>query len=272
MGKFSGKVALVVGGATGIGRATATLLAAQGAKVVIGDRNEGGAFQAVEAIKKAGGKAKAVGADISKEGDIVHLIDETISAFGQLNILHNNAALTAPEIVARDGDIASMEAELWDQVMAVNLRGAMLIAKHAIPHLVAAGDAAIVNTASCLALQGDLRTSAYSASKAGLISLTRSLAVQYGKRGVRANAIAVGLVMSDALSANMPPPAQAMMLGHHLTPYLGHPDHIANVVSFLASHEAAYVTGQVMVVDGGVTAHVAQFADIHRMMSSVSDS
>lgn len=259
---LTGKVAFVTGGGTGIGKATATLLAERGAKVVVAGPDEARLAEAVRAVEAAGGEGLAVVVDVSVEASIAAGIAATIERFGRLDILHSNAA--RQDQMQADGYIAEMDAAVWDAAMAVNLRGAMLCSKHAIPHMLAAGGGSIIFTGSGKGVAGDLDFPAYGTTKAGLIALARYIATQYGKKNIRANTLVVGLVMTEALDANMPPEAQKLMLEHNLTPELGKPRDIAEVVAFLASDQSRYITGSALVVDGGFTAHSAVHADAVR--------
>jgi NAD(P)-dependent dehydrogenase (short-subunit alcohol dehydrogenase family) len=253
MGLVEGKVAIVTGAGSGIGRATAQRLAAEGAAVVAADLNPDGAKETVAMIKAAGGQGLAQEADVSSEDSVKDMVQAAVDTFGALHCLHNNAADVV--IIQRDLDIVGMDIEVWDRTMAVNVRGAMLGMKHAIPHMIAAGGGAIVNTSSLSGQMGDLGRVAYGVSKAGVDSLTRYGATLYGKKNIRVNAIAPGVVMTPSVAANVPDEELAVYRRNHVTPGIGQPEHMANVVVFLMSDEAAYVTGQVINVDGGMRMH-----------------
>lgn len=268
MTSLTSKVAIVTGGGTGIGAATAELLAARGARVVVSGRN-GDPLEAVaERIRAAGGEAVSIACDVGDEAAVAALAAGTVERFGRIDILHANAALTDPATMGSDGMIAAMDVALWDRVMAVNLRGPMLCAKHAIPHMLAGGGGSIIFTGSGKGLQGDVEYPAYGTSKAGLINLARYIAAQYGKQRIRANVVVVGLVMTEGLRQNMPPPVIRMIEEHHLTPYLGERSHIAEAVAFLASDAAAFITGAAIPVDGGVTSHSPLYADFQRLYAA----
>jgi NAD(P)-dependent dehydrogenase (short-subunit alcohol dehydrogenase family) len=268
---LSGKVAIITGGGTGIGKATALLMAQRGAKVAVTGRTVATLESTVAAIKAAGGEALAVAMDVSDEASIKNGIAAVVEHFGQLDIVHSNAAQTGSAGLNQDADIADMDADFWDQTMTINLRGSMLVAKHSIPHLLKAGGGSIVFTGSGKGLAGDLDYPAYGTSKAGLLNLSRYIATQYGKRGLRSNVVVVGLVMTEALDDNMPPAAQAAMLEHHLTPQLGRSEDIAEVVAFLSSDQARFITGASVVADGGFTAHSAIYADMNRWAAPVQN-
>ncbi len=262
---LDGKVAIITGGGSGIGRATAKLFAKRGARVAITGRTEARLSGVVEEIAALGGEALAVAMDVTSEDSIAAGISRTAEHFGRLDIVHSNAAQTGA--MFEDAGIAEMDLAFWNRTFATNLTGAMLSAKHAIPHLLKAGGGSIIFTGSGKGLGGDLDYPAYGTTKAGLLGLSRYVATQYGKQGIRANVIVVGLVMTEALDENMPPEAQALMREHNLVPDLGTPDDIAEVAAFLASDQSRYITGASIVADGGFTAHSAVYADMRRFMA-----
>ncbi|MEA1672130.1 SDR family NAD(P)-dependent oxidoreductase [Nitrospirillum sp. BR 11163] len=267
---LAGKVAIVTGAAGGIGAATALLLAERGARLVLADIALAPAQTVAARITDAGGQALAVHLDLADEDSIRAMIDAAMATYGRLDILDNNAADLSMGL--RDGDVETMDLAVWDRTFAVNLRGAMLACKHALPHLVAAGEGrtvggVIINTASNLALQGHIIQAAYSASKAAMIQLTRSIAASHGKRGVRCNAVLPGLTLSPAALENLPVRLRGIVEAETLTPYLGRPEDIAHAVAYLATDEARYVTGQCLVVDGGTSTHVPGIAPFRAMVA-----
>lgn len=259
---LDGKVAIITGGGSGIGRATAKMFAARGAKVAVTGRTEAKLAGVVAEIEAIGGEALAVAMDVAQEETVKAGIDATVARFGRLDIVHSNAAQTGA--MFEDAMIGDMDVAFWNRTLATNLTSAMLCAKHGVPHLIAAGGGSIIFTGSGKGHGGDLDYPAYGTSKAGLIGLSKYVATQYGKQKVRANVIVVGLVMTEALDENMPPEAQALMKEHNLTPDLGTPDDIAEIAAFLASDQSRYVTGSAIVADGGFTAHSAVYADMMR--------
>lgn len=263
--RLDGKVAIVTGAGSGIGAKSAQLLAARGAKVAVAGLGPDALATVAAAITKAGGAALAVETDVLREDAVADLVAKTVAAFGGVNLVHGNAGATDPSSLGGDMLVADLDPATWDKAMAVNLRGNALLAKHCIPKLLKAGGGSIVFSGSGKGAQGDLDFPAYGASKAGLASLARYIAVQYGKQGIRANIAEIGLVMTEALDANLPPEAQALMLEHHLTPALGRAEDVARVVAFLLSDEAHFITGASIPVDGGFTSHSPVYADMRRM-------
>jgi NAD(P)-dependent dehydrogenase (short-subunit alcohol dehydrogenase family) len=266
--QLENKIAIITGAGGGIGSATAELMAARGARVVLADIHLPAAERAAAAVERAGGSALPLLLDLRREDSIVALVQSTLHRFGRIDVLHNNAADLAPDLAERDRDVESMEAEVWDRTFAVNLRGTMLCCKYVLPHMVRQGGGSIINTASNLGMQGNLGQAAYSASKAAIIQLTRSIAASHGRRGIRCNTVSPGLVMTPAARDNLPPRLHQIVAGETLTPYLGAPADIAYAVAFLASDEARYVTGHNLVVDGGTASHVPGFAQFRDMMGA----
>jgi NAD(P)-dependent dehydrogenase (short-subunit alcohol dehydrogenase family) len=260
MGRVDGKVALITGGGSGIGEATAILFAAEGAAVGVADIAAPSARRVADAIIDSGGRAVAITADVSAEDDVRRMVDAVVTRFGRLDILHNNAALVAPDLFARDRAITEMDVEIWDAVMGVNLRGPMLGCKHAIPVMIDGGGGSIINMSSGSSRLGDFERSAYGASKAGVNALTVYVATQYGRQGVRANAILPGLVLTPAAATNLPPERRAVVESNLLTPFIGEPADIANLVLYLASDESRYVTGQLVPANGGMSSHQPTYA------------
>ena len=248
--RLDSKVALVTGGAAGIGRACALRFAAEGAAVVVSDIDGEGAAEVAELICSSGGRAVSVVADVSQEAAVAAMVATAVRQFGRLDILHNNAALVRAGDTDADGAVADMDIEVWDRTMAVNLRGPMLGCKHAIPIMIADGGGAIINTSSGASITANARLSAYAASKSGLNTLTRYVAKQYGKSGIRCNAVVPGVIVKPKFSEEF---LQAS-LRQAQTPYLGEPDDVAACVAFLASEEARFITGQLIAIDGGFSA------------------
>jgi NAD(P)-dependent dehydrogenase (short-subunit alcohol dehydrogenase family) len=250
---LAGKIAVVTGAAGNLGSATARELAAEGAKVVASDLPGEGLERVVAEINAAGGEAVAHPADLSSEADIAALIARAVAAYGGLDLLASVAALMGG--IEHDRDLLAMDSAYWDKAMAVNLRGAMLACKHAIPQMLERGGGAIVTFGSTAGQMGDVGLFAYSASKAALASLARSIATSYGKQGIRANCVCPGSVWPEAWRSGMTPAFLTMAQNTRLTPRLGVPEDIGRMVAFLLSDKASYVTGQTIMVDGGGTVH-----------------
>lgn len=253
--RMDGKVAIITGGAGGIGFATGQLMAARGAHVVLADI-------AVERAKElAAMLPDAIGLplDLGDEASIEALIEASVAHFGRLDVLHNNAALLGPDIARNDGDIEQMATALWDRTYRVNVRGTMIACRAALPHL-RASKGNIINTVSNLALQGHLIQAAYASSKAAIIQLTRSIAASHGMHGVRCNAVAPGMTMTPALREAFPPALRQAVEAETLRDQLGDPEDIAEVVAFLASDAARNITAQVLIADGGCASHVPGIA------------
>lgn len=261
-GRLEDKVAVVTGGGSGIGRATVLLMAREGALVVVADRDGSTAAAVAEEVRAGGGDAISVRADVTVEDDVAAMVTAAVDRWGRLDVLHNNAGTTDVDVVGADTDLTTMPIELWDHMMAVNLRGPMLGCKHALPHMLSSGGGSIVNTSSRSAAAGDLRYAAYGSAKGGLDSFTRYVATMYGKQGVRCNAVAPGLVATPRAREHFDPELLAIYEANHLTPELGSPEDVAEVVAFLASDAASFVTGQVIAVDGGLFSHLPTFAQL----------
>jgi len=243
------KVIVVAGGATGIGAETARQLAATGARVIVGDINEDGGRRTAEAI---GEGARFVAFDISEEESVQALIDSAIATFGRLDGLFSNAADLSPGVLGNDTDIVAMDSDTWHRSLAVDLTGFFYTARHALPHLLEAGGGSIVVTSSAAAFAGGSTRPAYSTSKAGLGALVRHIASRWGRQGIRCNAVAPGLVLSDELRPKVPAGRQEAYLASQLLGRLGEPRDIAAMVTFLFSKPAEWITGQIIGVDGGM--------------------
>jgi 3-oxoacyl-[acyl-carrier protein] reductase len=248
-GRLKGKSAIVTGSATGIGKATAMLFAGEGARVVVSDIDEAPAREVVTRIVAQGGAAIFVKADVSNPADVEQLIEATVRSYGQLDVLVNNAA-----IYRGDGNILGVPDEVWDKVMAVNLKGTYLCCKFAIAQMVQHGGGSIVNISSVNALMGFSLT-AYTASKGGVEALTRMLAMDFGPKGIRVNSICPGTIMTENSIAiySERPGLEEQVRKMYPVGRLGVPLDVAECAVYLASDAAAFVTGASLVVDGGLT-------------------
>ncbi len=257
MNRLRGKVAIVTGGGGGIGGATARAFAREGAAVLVVDIDESAAERVAAGIQTRGdGEAATFPADLSDESQVISAIDAVTTRFGRLDVLHNNAALTDSDFLSGDTAVTDLSLDVWERTMAVNLRSQMLMCKHAVPVMVEGGGGSIINMSSGASLKGDRTRTAYGVSKAGVNALTMYVATSHGKQGIRANTILPGLVLTDAVRAHLDERMLASLGKATLTPSVGQPDDIADVVVFLASDESRYITGQMLAVDGGMSAHV----------------
>ena len=261
MGRLIDRVAIVTGGGGGIGGATARALAREGASVLIVDIDEAAAAEVASDIEEGGGTAAAFRADLSEEVDVVAMIAAATGRFGRLDVLHNNAALTDSDFLMRDTAVTDLSLDVWERTMAVNLSSQMLTCKHAVPEMARGGGGSIINMSSGASLKGDRTRTAYGVSKAGVNALSMYVATSHGKLGIRVNTIVPGLIITDAVRAHLDERTLAGLGKATLTPYLGQPDDIAGLVVFLASDEARYITGQMIVIDGGMSAHVGLGGD-----------
>jgi NAD(P)-dependent dehydrogenase (short-subunit alcohol dehydrogenase family) len=248
---FAGKVALVTGGSSGLGEATALKFAAEGAKVVIAARRVEQSEEVVARIAAAGGEAHFVQADISRGADVQQLVAATLAKFGRLDCAVNNAGIAGPRFTP----IADVTEEQWDQVMNVNLKGVWLCMKHEIPAMLGGGGGAIVNIASIYGIKpADMGHASYAASKHGVVGLTTSAACDYGQLGMRINAVAPGFTHSEMVDMNRPRAAEGynkLIARHSGMKRLGNAGEAANAIVWLCSGEASYVNGAVLTVDGG---------------------
>jgi NAD(P)-dependent dehydrogenase (short-subunit alcohol dehydrogenase family) len=249
--RLEGKVAIVTGAGSGIGEATARLMAREGALVVVADLNR------VEAERVAGelDVATPVEVDVSDEGDVIRMIETAVHSFGGLDVLHNNA--TDSSLNAVDTDITTLDMAVFDRLVAVNLKGQFLGCKHAIPQMLARGGGSIVNTASIDGFVGRGVRAAYGASKAGVVLLTKSVASQYGTQGIRCNAVAPGLTLTPGAVNNASREYVETSLRNYPMPRLCTPEDVAKAVVFLASDDASYVNAATLMVDGGATVYMA---------------
>jgi NAD(P)-dependent dehydrogenase (short-subunit alcohol dehydrogenase family) len=247
-GRFAGRGILVTG--SGIGRAAAQLFANEGGRVVVVDQDENEAQATVTSIRQAGGEALAIGADVSREADCRGMVERAVAAYGRLHVAFNNAGIGASGFA-----VADEEEVTWSRLIDVNLKGIFLGMKYEIPAMVGAGGGAIVNTASVAGLVGERGIGAYSASKHGVVGLTRTAALDYIGQGVRINAVCPGATRTRILASwFQDPKVESFILSRHPIGRIAEPEEIARAVLFLASDDASFIVGQALAVDGGLTA------------------
>ncbi|MFC5753658.1 SDR family NAD(P)-dependent oxidoreductase [Actinomadura rugatobispora] len=247
--RLQDKVVVVAGAATGLGAASARRLAEEGAQVVVGDVNLAGAEQTAGAITEEGGRAAAARFDISDDASVQDLIAFAVDTHGRLDAVHINAG--AMDAVSKDTDVVDIDLEIWDRTVAVNLRGHMLVTRHAVPRLLDAGGGAIVYTSSIASFAGEPKRPAYAATKAGINALARHVASRWGRDGIRANAITPGLILTPEIREGAPPEMLKSMLARTRSPRHGEAGDVASLVAFLLSDEGSWINGQVVNVDGG---------------------
>lgn len=249
-GRLEGKVALITGGSSGLGRVGAELFAAQGARVVIADLLDGDA--AVSAIDAAGGEATFVSCDVTDPGSVEAAVEHAVETFDGLHVIYNNAGV----MLSEDDDPVRTPLETYERTMDINVKGVLLGCKYAIPAMLDSGGGSIVNVASFVAHMGAATPQvAYTASKGAVLAMTREIAVIYARQGIRANALCPGPIMTPMLAKFLSDDAKRnRRLVHIPMGRFGEPSEIANGALFLASDESSWMTGQSLVIDGGITA------------------
>jgi NAD(P)-dependent dehydrogenase (short-subunit alcohol dehydrogenase family) len=248
MGRLDGKVAIITGAGMGMGRAAAKLFAKEGARVVVADWNRGAGEEVVNIIKKAGSEAKFVEADVSNEQDIRNMIKTTVSTYGELHILYNNAGTGIVEPL-----IESTQAS-FDKMVSINLKGVWLAMKHAIPEMVKAKKGSIINTASVCATAAQRGLAIYSATKGGIISMSLVAAVEHAPQNIRVNCINPGPIRTKLAMKTLKDNPEAIRRIEMESPQgrFGEPEEVAQAALFLASDESSHITGHTLVVDGGM--------------------
>ena len=250
--RLQDKVAIITGAGSGMGRVAAQMFAAEGAKVVVAEFDEAAGRQTVASVLDAGGAASFVRTDVSNKADAKAMVDHAVATYGRVDALYNNAGvMPEPDHSVIDTDVAT-----WDKVMAVNVRGVFLGCKYAIPRMLEQGSGSVINISSFVALLGcSVPQDAYTASKGAVLSLTRSLAVQFGPRGVRSNAICPGPIETPLLMDWLlkDEAAKQLRLARNPTGRFGKPEEIVNAAIYLASDESRWTNGAHFVIDGGIS-------------------
>ena len=250
--RLKDKVALITGAGSGIGREAALLFAKEGASVVAVDMNDEAGKETVAAVEKSGGRATFAHADVSRSGEVEAMVATAKKTYGRLNVLFNNAGI----FPANDGSVLETDEKTWDLVLSVNLKGVFLGCKYGIPAMLESGGGSIINTASFVALMGSATPQiAYTASKGGVLALTREIAVEFARTGIRVNAICPGPVDTPLLQELFSDPARkARRLVHIPMGRLAQAKEVAQAALFLASDDSSYVNGTAFTVDGAITA------------------
>jgi NAD(P)-dependent dehydrogenase (short-subunit alcohol dehydrogenase family) len=247
--QFDGKVAIVTGGVSGIGYACALTFARGGAKVVVADMDQEGGNRAVAELKAAGGDAIFTRTDVSRPDAVEAMVAAAIESFGRLDIAVNNAGIGGEAAPVGDYTI-----EGWNRVININLNGVFYCMRYEIPRMLETGGGVIVNMASILGTVGFAMSSAYVAAKHGVLGLTKTAALEYAKQGIRVNSVGPGFIMTPLISSAMDEATQAMISGMHPLGRMGEAQEVADLVIFLCSDQASFMTGGYYLVDGGFTA------------------
>jgi NAD(P)-dependent dehydrogenase (short-subunit alcohol dehydrogenase family) len=252
MGRLDGKVALITGGASGMGMVASRLFASEGAKVLLTDVADEAGESVAKEIEGEGGEAAYVHADVSNEADAKDMVDAAVERFGGLHVLYNNAGV----MLAEDGSVHSTDASIWDTTLAINVKGVAFGCKYGVPAMIESGGGSIINVASFVAWLGAATSqTAYTASKGAVLAMTREIAVEYARKGVRCNALCPGPIETPLLTELLSDEARRRRrLVHIPMGRLGLAEELAKAALFLASDDSSYMTGASLIVDGGITA------------------
>ena len=268
MQRLDNKVIVITGAGGGIGSAAVARFVAEGATVIAADIS----LTSVEKLaEKFGDKVIPASVDIGDEQSFKTVIDESIERLGHIDVLFNNAALTDPTTQHLDTTVTDIPLALWDRTLHVNVTGTLYGCRFVIPHMIKQGGGSIINTASIAANAGDSVRVAYSTSKIAIVGLTRNIAAQYGKQGIRCNAIAPGPIITETFR-KVAPELEPILLRHALTPELGEPDDIAALAAYLAADESRFMTGQCLTIDGGIGAHQPHIPDFNDYIAGLTSA
>ncbi|MHB8464155.1 MAG: SDR family NAD(P)-dependent oxidoreductase [Acidimicrobiales bacterium] len=251
--RLDGKIVVVAGGAGGIGTATCLRLASEGASVVVADLDAGAAAAVAARIIEGGGRALPVAFDIADDASVAAVIAASVDAFGGIDAVHANAADLSPATIGGDTDALGLDLDVFDRTMDVNLRGHLLCTRHALPKLLERGGGALVYTSSAAAFVGEPARPSYAMAKSAINALVRHVASRWGKEGIRANAVAPGLVLTDAVYSSLDARFREGALKRSRSARLGRPEDVAGMVAFLCSPDGEWINGQVISVDGGAS-------------------
>ena len=251
--KLAQRIAVITGAGSGIGQAIALLFAREGAHLLIADVNEGAAHETASRVVAAGGTCTAIRVDVSQPEQVQHMIEQAQRTYGRLDILCNNAGIGSTT------DVVACKPDEWDRVMTVNVKSVYLGCKYAIPIMLTQGSGVIINTASIAGMVGLVKRAAYSASKGAVIALTRQVAIEYVEQGIRVNCLCPGTVDSPWVGrllnqADNPTSERAALVARQPMGRLGTPEEVAAAALYLASDDAAFITGTGLIIDGGLTA------------------
>jgi NAD(P)-dependent dehydrogenase (short-subunit alcohol dehydrogenase family) len=250
--RLEGKVALITGGASGMGMVASTLFASEGAKVVLTDLADEAGQRVAAQIAEAGGEAIYVHADVSSESDARAMVEAAVQRFGKLDVLYNNAGI----MLGEDGSVESMDESVWDRTLAINVKGVAFGCKYGVPAMIESGGGSIINVASFVAWLGAATSqTAYTASKGAVLAMTREIAVEYARKGMRCNALCPGPIETPLLMQLLSDEAKRQRRFVHIPMgRLGQADELAKAALFLASDDSSFMTGASLIVDGGITA------------------
>ena len=263
MDRLKNKVAIVTGSTSGIGIGIARLYAAEGAQVIVCGRRAEKGQGVVDSIIAEGGKAAFHTMDITDPASIEKLVEDTAATYGHIDVLVNNAA----NVALKDGRVDELTIEMWDAIFQSDMRGTFYVTKCALPHMIQAGGGSIINIGSMASCGGDLGSTAYASAKAGVDMFTKSVALQYGKQNIRCNCVRPGLIVTPDNEAKVPPALKEIFLSNIMVNRYGCPEDIGNACVYFGSDESAYVTGQIITVDGGLNSHAPTVAQFRSMGS-----